>query len=103
LPLIFAFIFFVPCVLVSFDALPINLFIPGLVAYNSDKSSLSEYEDNEGESTKPLFSSVEKPYTNIGSSSTQELIKNDLNGLSGVYSFTHIHTGKMYIGSSINI
>jgi hypothetical protein len=103
LPLIFAFIFLVPCILVSFDAVPTSLFIPGLVAYNSGKSSLNVDENNEDKPTKPLFPSVEKPYTNLGSSSTQEMVKNDLNGLSGIYSFTHIPTGKMYIGSSIII
>ena len=42
LPLIFAFIFLVLWILVSFDAVPTNfsgLFIPGLIAYNSEKSS----------------------------------------------------------------
>lgn len=59
LPLVFAFMFLVLLILISFDAIPTNvsgLFIPGLIAYNSEKSSSSkeEDEDNEGNSIKPL-------------------------------------------------
>jgi NADH-ubiquinone oxidoreductase chain 1 len=42
LPLVFAFMFLELCILISFDAIPANLFglfIPGLVAYNSNKSN----------------------------------------------------------------
>jgi hypothetical protein len=51
--------FLVLLIFISFDAIPTNfsgLFIPGLIAYNSEKSSSSkeEDEDNEGYSIKPL-------------------------------------------------
>jgi hypothetical protein len=40
LPIIFAFMFLILSLLISFDAIPTNisgLFVPGLIAYNSNK------------------------------------------------------------------
>ena len=99
LPLVFAFMFLILLVLVSFDAIPFNhlcLFSPGLTAYNSKK----------GDSEKPLYSfpmAVEKIYDNFHEQTTQDSIQKDLRGLSGVYAFRHNPSNKMYIGSSVDL
>ena len=42
-------------------------------------------------------------YTNLHEESTVELLKKDLNCLSGIYVFKYNNTSKIYVGSSINL
>jgi hypothetical protein len=42
-------------------------------------------------------------YTNLHEESTVELLKKDLNSLSGIYAFKYNNTSKIYVGSSINL
>jgi hypothetical protein len=93
LPLIFAFIFVVPCLLVSFDALPISsLFFPTITARNSSKGL---------ENGQPLSSS--QSYRDLDLISSQEVIRKELTGSSGVYCFTHLASGRSYVGSSVDL
>lgn len=104
LPLLFAFIVLVPCLLFSFDAFVVDGFslltlplvvngvtkntdttkgnIP-LVAYNSRNFSSSIDVSRGAELIKSLLSSAEKLYINIGDNSMLDAINKDLKGLSG--------------------
>ena len=42
-------------------------------------------------------------YTNLHEESTVELLKKDLNSLSGIYAFKYNDTSKIYVDSSINL
>ena len=42
-------------------------------------------------------------YKNLHEESTVELLKKDLNSLSGIYAFKYNNTSKIYVGSSINL
>jgi len=46
---------------------------------------------------------VAKTYRDLELASTINLIKEELKGLTGVYAFKHNETGKMYIGSAVNL
>lgn len=77
LPLVFAFIFLVPCIIVAFDSIPTNisvLFFPGIVA--SFKNGLNNIKPNPADSST-LFLPVEivKIYFNLNEQSTINLIK----------------------------
>ena len=95
-----------PCLLCSFDAFISDfslLFSPCLVAYNSKNLSSSADANKGAELIKSLLSLSEKLYINIGDNSTLDMIKKDLKGISGVYCFIHVASGKLYIGSSVNL
>lgn len=97
-----------PCILFSFDAFVTVtdfslLFLPCLVAYHP-KNPGSDVDIEAGAGLiKSLLSSAEKFYINIGDNSTLDLINKDLKGISGIYCFIHVATGRMYIGSSVNL
>jgi group I intron endonuclease len=54
--------------------------------------------EEENEDPIPL-----RTYTNLHEESTVELLKKDLNSLSGIYAFKYNNSSKIYVGSSINL
>lgn len=82
LPLIFAFIFLVPCIIVSLDAVPTNislLFLPGLAVANKN-SGLNNIKPKPADSsTLFLLVKIAKTYCNLNKQSMINLIKEDLN------------------------
>lgn len=99
---IFAFIIIVYCILYYY-VLVANfglLILPCIsLKNNNDSKSGSANELPKAE----ISLKVEKVYSNFAEKENLDLIKQELNGLAGVYSFKNYVTGKMYIGSSINI
>lgn len=93
LPLVFAFIFLVLCVIVAFDAVPTNislLFFSGLAVANKKGPFLNNIKPNPtGSSTLFLPVEIAKTYCNLNEQSTINLIKVDLNKLAGVYAFKY--------------
>lgn len=106
LPLVFAFIFLVPCVIIALDAVPTNisvLFFPGLIA-SFKNSGLNNNKPKPADlSTLFLPLEIVKTYCNLNEQSTINLIKEDLKALAGVYAFKYNITGMMYIGSTANL
>jgi group I intron endonuclease len=66
------------------------------IATFTTKSAPPPEEENED----PIPS---RTYTNLHEESTVELLKKDLNSLSGIYAFKYNNSSKIYVGSSINL
>jgi len=96
------------------------LFTPGFVVKksNSDEkediskaisSSMNSIESEQTSTASDDSSSlffpvaVAKPFFNLKTEATINLIKLELKGLTGIYAFKHKVSGKMYIGSSVNL
>ena len=52
---------------------------------------------------QPFFSTIEQSMGNLHLAEIQKIIKKELKGKSGIYGFLCKSTGKLYIGSSINL
>ncbi len=109
LPIVFAFIILVPCILYSFDIFPINisLFSTLPLVFKVNKDSINKdaafFNKVSIEGDEQLVSlPVYKLYTNIHLNSTISLIIRELCSSynQGVYGFVHNNSGKIYIGSS---
>ena len=111
LPLLFAFIFFVPCTLYSFDSLPSNISILSSVpvmfvkkdSFNKEKLlKIPELVDSEDDDNL-AYLTVNSVYTNLNEKSTIDKIKKDLKEVSGIYAIMYNETKQLYIGSSWNL
>ena len=109
--------------LCGFDALLTNLsclFTPGFVVKKSNpdekediskaiSSSMNSIESEQSSTASDDSSSlffpvaVAKTFFNLKTEATINLIKLELKGLTGIYAFKHKVSGKMYIGSSVNL
>lgn len=105
LPIVFAFIILVPCIIYSMDAFPVNaslLTVPLVLRVSKDSinldTSLPIQEEN-GYVSIP----VHKVYTSLEDESTLSDIKKYFKLISGVYAFVNNQTNKVYIGSSFNL
>jgi len=94
LPVVIAFVVLVPCILYGFDIIPSNislLSLPVLVT-----GSLKNNKDADSISASSVYSDLDK-------NTTINIIKKDLKGVSGIYVIVHNESGKVYVGSSINL
>jgi hypothetical protein len=65
--------------------------------------SEEDAEDDKLEVKRPVGPNPLRTYTNLHENSTVELLKKDLNSLSGIYAFKYNASRKIYVGSSINL
>lgn len=105
--IIFAFVIIVLCILYYFYVLVTNfslLFLPCILLKNNNSSSYElDYANDLSKAERSLPLKAEKVYPNLAKKDNLDLIKQELSGLAGLYSFKYNVTGKMYIASSINI
>ena len=101
LPVVIAFIILVPCILYSFEIIPVNISLLSIPLVIKKDSLIKNTYKNTTEDLDSL--DTHSVYNNLHEKDTLVTIRKDLTNVGGVYAIVHNVTKKLYIGSSINL